>query len=89
MDGEIIFNGDFAVASRATMRPGAWHIGFLCPRCQLHFAIMEDPTESGAVRLSGTAKFRARCPRCQQEREYSVAELAVFEAAQGGPTSSA
>jgi hypothetical protein len=89
MKREISFNGDFAVVARTTMRPGGWHIGFLCPKCGLHFAVMEDPTESGALTFSGTARFQARCPRCEQEREYSAADLVVFEAAQGGPTSSA
>jgi hypothetical protein len=89
MEREISFSGAFPVVARTTMRPGGWHIGFLCPNCRLHFAVMEDPTESGALTLSGPARFQATCPHCKQEREYPVADMVVFEAAQGGPTSSA
>lgn len=89
MDSELTFNGDFTISPRQTMRPGGWYVGFLCPRCRAHFAMMEDPTDSGALRLSGAGRFRATCPQCQQSRNYSVADMALFEAAQGGPSSSA
>lgn len=89
MDREISFNGDFAVSARQTLRPGGWYIGFLCPKCRQHFAIMEDPTDSGALRLTGAGRFRAVCPNCEEGQDYAVADMAVFEASQGGPSSTA
>jgi hypothetical protein len=76
---EISFNGDFAVLARHNVTPGGWHIGFLCPHCQLHFVVMEDPTDSCALVISGAASIRATCPSREQGREYSVADMVVFE----------
>ncbi len=87
MDREIGFNGDFPVVTLQTLRPGGWYIGFRCPTCQQHFAIMDDPTDSGALRLSGAARFHAVCPNCERAQDYGVADMVVFEAAQGGPSS--
>jgi hypothetical protein len=89
MDREISFNGDFPVATRQTLRPGGRYIGFLCAACRQHFAIMDDPTDSGALKFSGAARFRAVCPNCQQGRDYGVADMVVFATAQGGPSSTA
>jgi len=50
---------------------------------------MEDPTDTGEVELSGDAAFKVVCPGCAKSNEYSAADLILFEAAQGGPTSTA
>lgn len=89
MDRNISFNGRFDVASKQTLRPGGWYIGFRCAACGEHFAIMDEPTDSGEISLSGSGAFDAVCPNCSRSRSYSAAELVVFEAAQGGPASTA
>ncbi|MGJ0505934.1 MAG: hypothetical protein ACR652_02120 [Methylocystis sp.] len=89
MDREMSFNGDFAVSARPALRPGGWYLGFRCPHCGEHFAILDDPTDSGAMRLSGAATFHAVCPNCEEARDYTVADMVVFESAQGGPASTA
>lgn len=89
MKREIKFTGDFPSEPRQSLRPGGWYIGFLCRHCRKHFAIMEDPTDTGEVELSGDAAFKVVCPGCAKSNEYSAADLILFEAAQGGPTSTA
>ncbi len=89
MDRTISFTGRFPVVSKQALRPGGWYIGFLCANCGEHFAIMDEPTGGGEVGFSGNAAFEAVCPNCSQPRTYSAAELVVFEAAQGGPASTA
>lgn len=89
MERDIKFTGDFAVVSRLSLRPGGWYIGFRCRQCRQHFAIMDEPTNSGELSLSGDAAFLATCPNCGQATHYAAAELVSFESAQGGPMSTA
>lgn len=89
MDRNILFTGRFLAAPKQALRPGAWYIGFRCADCGEHFAIMDEPTDSGEITLSGNATFDAVCPNCARARSYAAAELVVFEAAQGGPASTA
>lgn len=89
MRREIRFTGDFNVVTRESLRPGGWYIGFACPHCRQHFAMMDEPTNTGKLSLSGKAAFQAVCPNCGQANVYAVADLVLFEAAQGGPTSTA
>ncbi len=89
MDRNISFTGRFAVAPKQALRPGGWYIGFRCAKCGEHFAIMDEPTGGGDVGLSGNAAFDAVCPNCSAPGAYSAADLVVFEAAQGGPASTA
>ncbi len=89
MQAQIGFWGDFPAVARQALRPGGWYIGFRCSGCGQHFAVMDDPTDSGVLDLSGDAHFHAVCPNCVDGRDYSVSDLVVFEAAQGGPTSTA
>jgi hypothetical protein len=89
MQSEISFSGDFTVVSLQKLRPGGWYVGFLCPACGQRFAIMEDPTDSGAINFSGAARFNAICPNCEDRRAYDVSDLTLFQSAQGGPSSTA
>lgn len=89
MQRDIKFTGDFNLVTKESLRPGGWYIGFACRRCRQHFAIMDDPTDTGELSLSGQAAFKAVCPNCGESNDYVVADLVVFEAAQGGPTSTA
>ena len=89
MDNQIAFSGEFDVKTMAGMRPGGWYIGAACRNCRSHFAMMDDPTNGGHVRLAGDAVFHAACPNCGVANDYSVADLVLFEAAQGGSVSTA
>ena len=89
MDNEIAFTGEFQVEVLTSMTPGGWYIGFSCGKCRRHFAIMDDPTDSGHIRFAGSARFHADCPNCGYANDYLVADLVLFEAAQGGPVSTA
>jgi len=89
MDNEIAFTGEFQVKTLLSMRPGGWYIGYACRNCGRHFAMMDDPTNGGHVRFAGDAIFRAACPNCGAENDYSVEDIILFEAAQGGSVSTA
>lgn len=89
MEREISFSGEFAPAPKQSLTPGASYIGFRCPHCGQHFAILDDPAEGGPLTLSGAARFRASCPNCEAAGVFTTADLAIFAAAQGGPTSTA
>ncbi len=89
MERNISFTGDFTVFAREALRPGGFYIGFQCRRCRQHFAIMDDPTNSGDLGFFGDAVFHAVCPNCDQAGDYKAVELVAFESAQGGPTSTA
>ena len=89
MAGQIRFTGEFTVAPKPGLRPGGWYVGFRCDHCGEHFPLIEDPTDSGDIQTSGDAVFEAVCPGCGRAHDYRAAELVVFEAAQGGPVSTA
>lgn len=85
----IQFTGDYKVSASPALVPGSWYIGFACKRCRQHFAILSDPTGTGALEISGSATFSVTCPNCDTGSEYSANELVQFQAAQGGPSSTA
>jgi DNA-directed RNA polymerase subunit RPC12/RpoP len=89
MSPSVEFNGTYEVEPLSSLTPGGWYIGFACVQCGQHFAIMNEPTNTGQLRTSGSATFRAACPNCGEVNKRSAADLAQFQAAQGGPTSSA
>jgi hypothetical protein len=87
MQRAIEFKGDFDVVAKESLRPGGWYLGFACSGCGRHFAILDEPTNSGAVGLGGNAAFHVQCPNCGQANAYGVADLVIFESAQGGSIS--
>jgi hypothetical protein len=89
MVNNLEFTGEFEVASKQSLTPGGWYIGFACGHCRQHFAILDEPTNSGKLGLSGDAVFRAICPNCGKIDEYRVSNLILFESAQGGAISTA
>ncbi|MBM3562260.1 MAG: hypothetical protein FJX16_01125 [Alphaproteobacteria bacterium] len=89
MPQDIQFTGDFDVSTLPALIPGNWYIGFACKQCRQHFAILNEPTGAGGLKLSGRATFRATCPNCEASGDYSASELKQFQAAQGGPSSTA
>jgi hypothetical protein len=85
----IQFTGSYDAAPLSSLIPGDWYLGFACAHCRRHFAILNEPTNTGALQISGTALFRAVCPECGNSAEYLAADLVQFQAAQGGPMSTA
>jgi hypothetical protein len=85
----IQFTGRFAAEPLSALVPGAWYIGFACKRCREHFAILNEPTNTGRLQLSGDAVISASCPSCGVSEDYPAGELTQFQAAQGGPISTA
>lgn len=83
------FTGVYAVSTLPALIPGNWYIGFACKKCRQHFAILNEPTDTGALEISGSAIFGATCPNCEASGDYPAAELVQFQAAQGGPSSTA
>ncbi|WP_442755712.1 hypothetical protein ACNHKD_03370 [Methylocystis sp. JAN1] len=87
MAAGIRFAGEFEAASLAALVPGHWYIGVACVRCGGHFAIMNEPSGTGNLEISGDALFDAACPNCGESAKYRVTDLVTFQAAQGGPIS--
>ncbi len=87
MSQGIRFSGAYEVSTLPALIPGNWYIGFACKQCRQHFAILNEPTGTGALEISGTASFSATCPNCDARGDYSTTELVQFQAAQGGPSS--
>ncbi|MGD9545125.1 MAG: hypothetical protein AB7F41_11380 [Methylocystis sp.] len=83
------FTGAYHVSALPALIPGGWYIGFACKNCRQHFAILCEPTDTGALKLSGSATFAVTCPNCDARGEYSASDLVQFQAAQGGPSSTA
>jgi len=86
---EISFSGVIRNEGRRALTPMSWYIGFPCRGCGRHFAIMDDPTDSGEIALSGDARFHAVCPNCGVGADYAASDLEPFQAAQGGSVSTA
>ncbi|MBM3551784.1 MAG: hypothetical protein FJX45_08460 [Alphaproteobacteria bacterium] len=87
MPQAIRFDGAYEVSALPALIPGGWYIGFGCKQCRQHFAILNEPTDTGALEISGTASFSATCPNCDARGDCSATELVQFQAAQGGPSS--
>jgi len=85
----VQFTGAYLAEPLSSLTPGSWYIGFECVHCHQHFALMNDPTNSGDLHCSGTANFNAACPNCGVRGDYPATDLVPFAAAQGGPTSTA
>jgi hypothetical protein len=89
MPQAIRLTGAFNVTALPALVPGSWYIGFACKQCRQHFAILNEPTGTGTLEISGPASFTATCPNCGACGDYSATELVQFQAAQGGPSSTA
>lgn len=89
MTANLQFTGSYKAATLSSLIPGGWYIGFACRRCHEHFAILNEPTNTGELQISGNALFHAACPGCGASEEYSASDLVLFQAAQGGATSTA
>ncbi|QGM97341.1 hypothetical protein [Methylocystis parvus] len=89
MEQALEFTGIFEAETLPALAPGRWYVGLACRACRRHFAIFNEPTNTGGLRISGDARFEATCPNCGRAGSYPVAELVQFQAAQGGSISTA
>lgn len=89
MERAIEFKGTFEAAPLTALIPGGWYIGVACAACGRHFAILNEPSNTGEIIVSGDAQFEAACPACGETRIYRASDLAPFQSAQGGPVSTA
>jgi len=80
---ELEFKGDFDASAKSMLVPGAWFIGFACVACRDKFALLDDPTGSGNIRLGGNATLRVTCPHCGDTRTYAAGQMLAFQAATG------
>ncbi len=85
----IRFTGAYEVSALPALIPGSWYIGFACKKCRQHFAILNEPTGTDALEITGPATFNVTCPNCDTPGEYSATDIKQFQAAQGGPSSTA
>ncbi|WP_424360298.1 hypothetical protein [Methylocystis parvus] len=83
----IRFTGEFEAASLSALIPGHWYVGLACVRCGGRFAIMNEPSNTGIVEISGDAQFHAVCPNCGERAKYRAEDIISFQSAQGGSIS--
>ena len=78
---EIVFNGPFKVIALRLVTPGNWYIGFRSNASGRLFAMLDDPTGTGAVRVGGNGTFEVETPETGTIERFSGADLVVFQAA--------
>jgi uncharacterized linocin/CFP29 family protein len=78
---EILFNGPFKVIALRLVTPGNWYIGFRSQVSGRVFAMLDDPTGTGEVRVSGNGTFEVQTPEAGAIETFSGADLVVFQAA--------
>ena len=85
MDARIQFDGLFNPSPRMNVVPGAWYLGFHCSACGSSIAVLDDPTNSGAVEIGGSGEFAVQCPACGRTDNYPARALSAWQAATGSP----
>ena len=78
---EIVFNGPFRVIALRLVTPGNWYIGFRSQVSGRLFAMVDEPTGTGEVRVSGNGTFQVETPETGAIETFSGAHLVVFQAA--------
>lgn len=78
---EIVFNGPFKVIALRLVTPGNWYIGFRSNASGRLFAMLDDPTGTGEVRVGGNGTFDVETPETGTIERFSGADLVVFQAA--------
>jgi predicted RNA-binding Zn-ribbon protein involved in translation (DUF1610 family) len=89
MQPEIEFRGLFKVDARRALVPGNWYLGFACESCGKDFAIVDEPTGTGEVKIMGDGAMQTQCPSCGASRTYEIGSMQVFQSTTGGMTSPA
>ena len=80
MGPEMEFRGGFEIPAKSILSPNNWYLGFACSNCTRLFAVLDDPTESGAIKAGGSATFKVACPDCGEAAVYPADRLQVFRA---------
>jgi hypothetical protein len=78
---EIAFNGLFRVIAMRLVTPGNWYIGFRSQVSGRLFAVLDDPTGTGELRVGGNGTFEVQTPEVGAIETISGADLLVFQAA--------
>jgi hypothetical protein len=78
---EIAFNGLFRVIAMRLVTPGNWYIGFRSQVSGRLFAILDEPTGTGEVRVGGDGSFEVQTPETGSIETFAGADLLVFQAA--------
>jgi hypothetical protein len=78
---EIAFNGLFRVIAMRLVTPGNWYIGFRSQVSGKLFAVLDDPTGTGELRVGGNGTFEVQTPETGSIEVFSGADLRVFQAA--------
>ena len=78
---EIAFNGLFRVIAMRLVTPGNWYIGFRSKVSGRLFAVLDDPTGTGGLRVGGNGTFEVETPEVGAVETFSGADLLVFQAA--------
>ena len=78
---ELLFNGPSRVIAMRLVTPGNWYIGFRSKASGRLFAILDDPTGTGALRVGGNGTFAVETPEVGALETFSAADLLVFQAA--------
>lgn len=86
MQPEIEFKGEFEASPKMMMVPAAWFLGFRCDACDEYFAVFDEPTGTGNVKLGGSGTFRIECPHCGETRAYPATRMQAFQATTGRST---
>ena len=80
----ILFQGAFRAYAKRQLVPGSWYVGFACVACRYRFALIDDPTNSGAVATGGDATIDIECAQCGERGVYDASALVLFQAPIGG-----
>ena len=78
---EIAFNGLFRVIALRLVTPGNWYIGFRSEISGKLFAILDEPTGTGQLRVGGDGTFEVETPDTGSIERFSAADMRVFQAA--------
>jgi hypothetical protein len=78
---EIAFNGLFRVIAMRLVTPGNWYIGFRSQVSGKLFAVLDDPTGTGELRVGGDGTFEVQTPETGSIEVFSAADLRIFQAA--------
>jgi predicted RNA-binding Zn-ribbon protein involved in translation (DUF1610 family) len=82
----ISLSGEFDAQPKKMLVPGHWYIGFACEACGNGIAVLDDPTGTGAISLSGDGLVRLTCPNCGKSGAHAAGTGRIFQAVNGGLT---
>jgi hypothetical protein len=78
---EVAFNGLFRVIALRLVTPGNWYLGFRSQVSGRLFAILDEPTATGEVRVGGDGTFEVQTPETGSIERFAATDMRVFQAA--------